>query len=144
MLQTLQHVVVGLVCNEKNEVLIALRPPHGVQPGVWEFPGGKIEPNETAEQALIREFHEEIGIKITNTEFFLKVEKYFPDNNHRLILHAYRVLTFSGVVRGCENQVIRWVPINTLRHYTFPEANTEIIKQYVIRQNSLTIECYSI
>lgn len=121
------HVVVGLLFNERNEVLIALRPPHVVQPGVWEFPGGKVEPDETLENALIREFQEEIGIQIVQTEFFLKIEKHFVEKNIVLILHTFRITEFHGEPRGCENQEIRWVPTHTLKNYTFPEANAEIV-----------------
>lgn len=126
MIQLL-NVVVGLVFNNQNEVLIALRPPHVVQPGVWEFPGGKVETGETLENALIREFQEEIGIHITQAAFFLKIEKPSSEKNSVLTLHIFRVLQFSGTPRGCENQEIRWVPINTLKNYTFPEANSEIV-----------------
>jgi 8-oxo-dGTP diphosphatase len=122
------NVVVGILLNEQNEVLIALRPPHVVQPGVWEFPGGKVEENESLENALIREFHEEIGIKITKAEFFLKIEKPFPTKNILLQLHTFKVLEFHGTPRGCENQEIRWVKINTLNNYTFPEANADIVR----------------
>lgn len=122
------NVVVGIVFNKESEVLIALRPPHVVQPGIWEFPGGKVEKNETLENALIREFQEEIGITITRAVFFLKIEKYFPEKNVRLMLHTFRILDFSGIPRGCENQEIRWVPVNTLVNYTFPEANADIIR----------------
>jgi len=119
------HVVVGLLFNKNNDVLIALRPPHVVQPGVWEFPGGKVEENESLENALIREYHEEIGIEITHTEFFLKIEKEYPDK--KLTLHTFKILAFHGEPRGCENQEIRFVPIETLKNYTFPEANAGII-----------------
>jgi len=120
------NVVVGLIINEKNEVLIALRPPHVVQPGVWEFPGGKVEENETLENALIREFHEEIGIDIISSEFFLKIKKDSPEK--QLILHTFRIVEFRGTPHGRENQEIRWVAIHTLKNYTFPEANAAIVE----------------
>ena len=122
------HVVVGLVFNDKNEILIALRPPHVVQPGVWEFPGGKVEPDETLENALIREFQEEVGIHITRSEFFLEIKKEFPQKNMLLILHTFKVLEFHGEPHGRENQEIRFVPTNTLTDYTFPEANADIVR----------------
>src|SRR3990167_5073703 len=100
------NVVVGILFNENNDVLIALRPPHVVQPGVWEFPGGKVELNETLENALIREFHEEIGIEITHSEFFLEIKKEFPEKNILLILHTFRVHEFHGTPHGKENQEI--------------------------------------
>ncbi len=124
----MMNVVVGILLNEKEEVLIALRPPHVVQPGIWEFPGGKVEKNETLENALIREYQEEIGITITRSEFFLKIEKFFPEKNLKLILHTFRILDYLGIPQGCENQEIRWVPINALVNYTFLEANSGIIQ----------------
>ncbi|MCX7121333.1 MAG: 8-oxo-dGTP diphosphatase MutT [Gammaproteobacteria bacterium] len=120
------HVVVGLLFNQNNEILIALRPPHVVQPDVWEFPGGKVEGNENLEEALIREYQEEIGITITQTEFFLKIEKEFSER--KLILHTYKILAFHGEPRGCENQEIRFVAVDTLKNYTFPDANAGIVK----------------
>ena len=86
------HVVVGVICNEQGEVLIALRPPHVVQPGVWEFPGGKVEKNETHENALIRECREEIGIEVVHLEFFHQIQKAFPEKNTMLILHTFKIL----------------------------------------------------
>lgn len=122
------HVVVGLLCNDKNEVLIALRPPHVPHPGVWEFPGGKVEPNETLENALVREFQEEIGITVTRAEFFLEIRKPSPEKHILLILHTFQILEFQGEPHGRENQEIRWVPKNTLSNYTFPEANADIVR----------------
>ena len=120
------NVVVGILFNKNNDVLIALRPPHVVQPGVWEFPGGKVEENESLENALIREYQEEIGITVLRAEFFLEIKKNLPDK--QLILHTFKILEFSGEPKGCENQEIRFVPVNTLKNYTFPDANSEIIK----------------
>ncbi|MCX7125673.1 MAG: 8-oxo-dGTP diphosphatase MutT [Gammaproteobacteria bacterium] len=120
------NVVVGILFNKNNHVLISLRPPHVVQPGVWEFPGGKVEENESLENALIREYQEEIGITVLRAEFFLEIKKNLPDK--QLILHTFKILEFSGEPKGCENQEIRFVPVNTLKNYTFPDANSEIIK----------------
>lgn len=125
------HVVVGVLINEKGEVLIALRPPHVVQPGLWEFPGGKVEPGESLENALIREFHEEIGVDVQRLTFLLKIERFFPEKRLHLYLHAFRILQYSGIPAGCENQEIRWVPIHTLKNYTFPEANAGIVELLV-------------
>lgn len=130
MMQPL-HVVVGILINGKNEVLIALRPPHVVQPGVWEFPGGKVEDNETLENALIREFQEEIGITILDSEFFLEIQKPHPEKNILLVLHTFYIDEFEGVPHGRENQEIRWAPIDTLNNYIFPEANAEIVKYLI-------------
>lgn len=121
------NVVVGILYNSKNEVLIALRPPHAIQPGVWEFPGGKVEQNETLEQALIREYQEEIGIKVVKSVFFMKI--VIPTNPKQLILHTFKILEYTGEPRGCENQEIRFVPISTLNDYEFPTANAKIIAQ---------------
>lgn len=128
MTKTPLHVVVGILLNDHNEVLIALRPPHVVQPGVWEFPGGKVEPDESLENALIREYKEEIGIHVTAAEYFLKIEKSFPEKNILLVLHTFFITAFEGEPRGCENQEIRWTPIHKLTNYVFPEANAPIVK----------------
>ena len=125
--RSLLHVVVGLLFNEKKEILIACRPPQVVSPGFWEFPGGKVEPNESLENALIREFREEIGIDVIGSEFFLKIEKEYPDKT--LVLHVFHIHKFHGIPKGCENQEIRFVPLDTLKNYLFLTANAEIIQQ---------------
>ena len=121
----IRNVVVGILFNKNNDVLIALRPQHVIQPGVWEFPGGKVEENESLENALIREYREEIGIEILRAEFFLGVKKDFSDK--QLILHTFKILEFSGEPKGCENQEIRFVPVDTLKNYSFPDANAGIV-----------------
>lgn len=121
-------VVVGVVCNAQDEVLIALRPAHVVQSGLWEFPGGKVEPGESLENALIREFQEEVGITVTDSAFLLEVRKTFVEKSTILILHTFRILAFHGEPYGREKQEIRWVPKETLHHYHFPEANADIVR----------------
>jgi len=119
-------VVIGILKNGDNHVLIALRPPHVSSPGIWEFPGGKVEPNETLEAALHREWREEIGIEITRIKPLLSITHETPEK--RLHLHSFEIVSYLGEPRGCESQEIRWVPINKLIAYEFPAANMEIIK----------------
>ena len=118
----MQHVVIGLLYNNTNAILIALRPPHVAEPGIWEFPGGKVELNETLENALIREYREEIGIEITRSEFLFSI-----DTAHSLTLHVFQIHDYDGIPYGRENQTIRFVPTNTLKNYVFPKANATIV-----------------
>lgn len=119
-------VVAGILLNENKEVLIALRPLTATEPGLWEFPGGKVEPGETLEAALIREFQEEVGVLITGLNPFLTIE----DVNERrhLVLNSFVITAFQNNPQGCEGQEIRWVKLNTLNQYHFPTANADIVK----------------
>src|SRR3989338_2417965 len=116
--------VIGILINDRNDVLMPLPPPHVTYPGVWEFPGGKIEQDETPETALIRELKEEIGIDVKTCEFFFKTIYY--TTKKQTTLHAYKILKFHGSPYGAETQEIRWVPINTLKNYEFPKANASV------------------
>lgn len=116
------NVVIGLLFNRKGEILIALRPPHVVAPGLWEFPGGKAELNETLEAALVREYQEEIGISLETINFLFSVVA-----SEFLTLHVFQIHAYTGEPRGCENQEIRFVSIDTLTDYQFPSANADIV-----------------
>ena len=62
------HVAVGVIVNEQQEILIAKRPDHQYKGGLWEFPGGKVEPGETVYNALLRELNEEVNIQVIHAE----------------------------------------------------------------------------
>ena len=78
------RVVAAVIHNPRGEILIARRPLHKHQGGLWEFPGGKIEDGEEAAQALIRELQEELGITPTAFRPLLTVEHHYPDKSVRL------------------------------------------------------------
>jgi (d)CTP diphosphatase len=87
--------VVAAIIEQDGKILLAQRPPHADQPGLWEFAGGKVEPGESQPQALIRELQEELGITA-------EVERYIASHQRevsgRLIhLHAWWVARFSGL-----------------------------------------------
>jgi 8-oxo-dGTP diphosphatase len=120
------HVAVAVVCNAANEVLLALRPDHAHQGGLWEFPGGKVEPAESVEQALKRELLEEVGITVQAARPFMRLHYNYPDKS--VLLDIWRVRRFSGTPHGREGQPVRWVSSHSLGGYSFPAANAAIVK----------------
>ena len=119
------EVAAGAVIDSQGRVLIARRPDHVHQGGFWEFPGGKLEPGETARQALDRELHEELDIQVTAASPLITLQHDYPDR--RIRLHVWKVEAFAGIARGKLGQPIRWVEKHELTGYTFPEANQPIV-----------------
>ncbi len=117
--------VAAAVIRRGNEVLIARRPEHLHQGGLWEFPGGKVEPGETVEAALIRELDEELGIRAQSVRPLIRVPHAYSDR--RVLLDVREVSTFDGEPHGREGQPLRWVPVERLTDYDFPAANHPIV-----------------
>ena len=103
------HVAVAVIINEQQEVLLALRQQHQHQGGLWEFPGGKVNHNETVYQALGREIKEEVGLKIADAEHLLVVEHQYDDNN--VLLDVCQVDNYLVKARVQEWQQIIWCQI---------------------------------
>ena len=123
---TTLHVAVGIIYNQQQQILLAKRPEHTDQGGLWEFPGGKVETGETVRQALVRELQEEIGIDVVTASPLMEVTHDYGDKN--VLLDVWRVTKFSGVAQGNEGQIVRWVSICECANYDFPEANRTIIE----------------
>lgn len=120
------HAVLGIIFNPQHEVLIAQRLPGKHLSGLWEFPGGKVEHQETSAQALNREMHEEIGIEVTAAKFLLQVNYDYPDKSVQL--DAWEITRFSGTPHGKEGQPIQWLRTQELVNWTFPPANKAIVE----------------
>lgn len=120
------HVAVAAIVNENNEVLIARRPDHVHQGGLWEFPGGKLEAGESTEQALRREIDEELGIHIDQAQPLIQIIHHYHDKS--VLLDVCRVSGFTGTPRGREGQPVRWQHIDDLCPEEFPAANAPIIR----------------
>jgi len=120
------HVAAAAILDGQGRVLISQRPAHVHQGGLWEFPGGKLEFGETAEYALFRELHEELGISVEAARPLIRIAHDYPDK--AVLLDVWRVDAFAGTVVGCEGQAIEWVAIENLGDYRFPAANNPIIK----------------
>jgi 8-oxo-dGTP diphosphatase len=119
------HVAVAAIVNSQDQVLLSLRPDHVHQGGLWEFPGGKVEPNESVRQALEREIHEELGIHIGISRPLIRIHHRYPDRE--VLLDVWRIDAFGGEVAGREGQAVEWVPIRELGTRAFPAANRPII-----------------
>ncbi|WP_432744980.1 Nudix family hydrolase [Methylobacter sp. G7] len=119
------QVAVGVVKNPEGKILISLRHAGLHQGGLWEFPGGKIESFETAEQALARELKEELDIAVMAATPLITINHQYPDLSVQL--KVFLVEQFSGEARSCEGQLFKWVRPEELGHYAFPAANQPII-----------------
>src|ERR1700730_13645557 len=95
---------VGILHNTENEVLIARRPSHKPGGGFWEFPGGKIEPNESAVEALVRELYEELGIQCNQNAFKELLNYHFDYPTHSVFLKFFLINEFIGTPKGMEGQ----------------------------------------
>ena len=119
------HVAVGVVRDGSGRILAARRAASAHQGGLWEFPGGKVEPGETAEDALRRELREELSIAVETASPLLKIAHDYGDR--RVLLDVWRVDAFQGEARGMENQPLRWVAPDELAALEFPAANQAIV-----------------
>ncbi len=104
--RTAIHVVAGILSDADGRVLLAQRTHGSHLAGLWEFPGGKIEPGESAEDALRRELHEELAIEIGATEPLISIPWHYPEKS--IVLHALRVREFRGTPLGQQQQQLRW------------------------------------
>ncbi len=116
---------VGIISNSNNQILIAERQGSKMGAGLWEFPGGKIEHNETAIEALIRELKEEIGIVPIDYHEFISYQ--FDYSTHSVLLETFLVNRFEGQAKGAEGQKILWVDKQRLKNFPFLAANEKII-----------------
>ena len=119
-------VAVALV-DVDGRVLIAQRPEGKSMAGLWEFPGGKVEPGETPEHALIRELQEEIGIDVTENclaPFTFASHRY--DDFH-LLMPLYVCRVWDGAVVAREDQTLKWVRALDLKDYPMPPADIPLI-----------------
>jgi 8-oxo-dGTP diphosphatase len=119
-------VAVALV-DVDGRVLIARRPEGKAMAGLWEFPGGKVDPRETPEQALIRELREEIGIDVTEKCLApLTFASHRYDDFH-LLMPLYVCRVWDGMVVAREGQALKWVRALELKDYPMPPADIPLI-----------------
>lgn len=106
------RVAAGILLDGEGRVLIARRAPGSHEGGCWEFPGGKLHPDESSRAALERELWEELGIQVEVARPFLTIRHAYPD---RLVeLEVFLVDRYRGSPQGVEGQPLRWVTLEEL------------------------------
>lgn len=118
-------VAAGCVINERGDVLICQRPAGKIAAGKWEFPGGKIEAGETSRQALDRELHEELGLRVRDARPLICVTHDYSDR--RVVLHTWRVSGYDGELRPHDGQAMTWVRCEDLYRHDLLAADRPIV-----------------
>ena len=120
------EVVVALIW-DKDKFMICQRPAHKARALLWEFVGGKVEPGETKEQALIRECQEELAIILSVGDVFMDVVHEYPDITVHLTL--FNATISKGIPQKLEHNDIKWITVDEIDQYDFCPADTEILVQ---------------
>ena len=126
---TTEVKVAAGVIERDGQVLVTQRAAKAHQGGLWEFPGGKLESGESAEQALVRELAEELNIQVTQQSPLIEIAHDYGDKQVRLFVFV--VYDFEGEPQGLEGQPMQWIASADLNGLSFPAANLPIIQAYL-------------
>lgn len=119
--------VVAALIWDKDKFMICQRPAHKARALMWEFVGGKVEPGETKEQALIRECQEELAITLSVDNVFMDVVHEYPDISVHLTL--FNASITEGIPQLLEHNDIQWITSKEIPNYDFCPADEEILKK---------------
>lgn len=119
--------VVAALIRSGNTFLICQRPANKARGLLWEFVGGKVEPGETKEQALIRECREELDITLTVGDVFMEVTHEYPDLTVHLTL--FNATIAQGTPQKLEHKDIRWITADEIPQYAFCPADEVILEK---------------
>ncbi|MEX0719031.1 MAG: A/G-specific adenine glycosylase [Balneolaceae bacterium] len=126
------HIGVGIIEDENDKVLIALRPENVMLGGLWEFPGGKQKEGEKIRETVERELKEELGVRVKTYQEFMVLKHTY--SHFSITLHAYKCRLTSGNPKPKESQEVRWVEKLELEQYPFPKANKMLTEKLINNQ----------
>ena len=119
------RVAAAVLLDSRNRILITQRPLHGMLGGLWEFPGGKLHPGETPEQAVVRELREETGVQIRPEKFLLNVRHTY--SHFHLNMDVFLCRLVKGRPRALECEACRWTMPDDWDGFAFSKADLKII-----------------
>lgn len=131
------QIVVGICVDTTGKILIALRPEEKMLGGLWEFPGGKVEKNESLEEALKRELREELQVEVNiYPEKLTEIKHTY--SHFKITLHAFYCFITSGEPQPKASKILKWIKPNELGDFPFPKANrklTEKLRERTLPEN---------
>lgn len=120
-------VTAAALIDSEGRILLAQRPAHKAMGGLWEFPGGKVEPGESPELALIRELHEELGISVKNSCLAPLTFASHAYADFHLLMPLFAIRIWEGDLTPREGQTLAWAALSELRNYPMPPADLPLI-----------------
>lgn len=124
------NVVAGIIRNDENKILIAQRNLKKSQGGLWEFPGGKIEPNETMEVAIVREIKEELDMDIVFESYFDEKKYIYPEKEINLI--ALNCKFVGDNYKLLEHERVEWISLEQFDNFEFAPADVYFVEKLKI------------
>ncbi|MBJ3590881.1 pyrimidine (deoxy)nucleoside triphosphate diphosphatase [Salmonella enterica subsp. enterica serovar Saintpaul] len=132
MMKTLD--VVAAIIERDGTILLAQRPTHADQSGMWEFAGGKVEPGESQPQALVRELREELGIEAVVGQY---VASHQREVSGRMIhLHAWHVPSYQGELNASEHQDLVWCSPEDAQRYPLAPADIPLLEAFILLRDA--------
>lgn len=125
--------VVAALIWDKDKFMICQRPANKARALLWELVGGKVEPGETKEQALIRECMEELAVTLSVGDVFMDVVHEYPDITVHLTL--FNATITVGVPQKLEHNDIKWIKVSEIDNYVFCPADTEILEKLKLERS---------
>jgi A/G-specific adenine glycosylase len=129
-----KQIGVAVVWNERGQILIDRRPQSGLLGGLWEFPGGKIEPGEAVEDCIRRELQEELAIDVAVGDRLITINHTYT--HFKVTLNVFHCRHVAGEPQPIECDEVRWVDVSELEQFPFPKANGQIIEAIQAMQAS--------
>ena len=129
------YVVAAALIDPAGKILLAQRPEGKAMAGLWEFPGGKIEPGERPEQALTRELSEELSITVSESDLIPLTFASHTYEKFHLFMPLYAIHKWRGTPLPNEGQKLEWVVIGDLHSYPAPAADIPLFDFLVAKQN---------
>ncbi len=121
-----KRIGVAVITDNQGNILIDRRKQEGLLGGLWEFPGGKIEPDETVEECVKREIKEELDIEIEVGDRLITIEHAYT--HFKVTLNVFNCKHLSGDPQPLESDEVKWVTLDEIDQYPFPKANSQIIE----------------
>ena len=125
---TMLLVVAAALTNQVGEILLQRRPEGKQMVGLWEFPGGKVEPEESPESALVRELREELGIAVAESDLLPIVFASEPLEDRNLLLLLYRCSRWQGEPQPLDSPELRWLRPGDMHALTMPPADRPLVR----------------